>query len=287
MDIKRIVYVLFFMLVGLTVMAQPARIKPPTKPQTSIPEKPQKRVTQVVKASYNDGLLNVNGVLYKMTLVDGGTFQMGSNNGASDEKPVHSVTLNDYYIGQTEVTQALWKAVTGTNPSNWKGDDLPVEKVSWKDCQTFIAKLNQQTGQKFRLPTEAEWEYAARGGNKSKGYQYAGSNTLGDVAWYDNNSGYKTHPVATKQPNELNLYDMSGNVLEWCQDWYDENYYKNSPSSNPTGPASGSNRVCLGGSWSNTARDCRVGYRDYAAPLRKLEWLGLRLALTSLEKESK
>ena len=286
MDIKRIVFVLFFMLVGLTVMAQPARIKPPTKPQATAPAKPQKRVTQTVKASYKDGVLNVNGVQYKMVFVEGGTFQMGAtseqnNDSFDDEKPVHSVTLSSYSIGQTEVTQALWTAVMGSNPSANKGDNLPVENVSWNDCQTFITKLNQMTGQKFRLPTEAEWEYAARGGKRSKGYKYSGSNTLTDVAWYDENSSDKTHPVATKKPNELGLYDMSGNVMEWCQDWYGYGSYSSSTQSNPTGASSGSGRVERGGCWYYNAWSCRVSRRCNDTPSFADCIIGFRLALSA------
>ena len=137
-----------------------------------------------------------------------------------DESPVHSVTLSSYYMGETEVTQALWKAVMGNNPSRFKGDNLPVENVSWNDCQEFIRKLKQKTGKNFRLPTEAEWEYAARGGKKSNGYKYSGSNNIGSVAWYDDNSSNQIHAVKGKRLNELGLYDMSGNVWEWCSDWY-------------------------------------------------------------------
>ena len=222
----------------------------------------------------SDGTYTVNGVSFKMIPVEGGTFQMGSNN--NWEKPVHSVTLSSFSIGETEVTQALWKAVMGTNPSNWQGDNLPVEKVSWNDCQTFITKLNQLTGETFRLPTEAEWEFAAKGGNKSNGYTYSGSNTIGDVAWYDGNSSSKTHPVATKSPNELGIYDMSGNVWEWCQDWYGS--YSSSAQTNPTGPTSGSYRVYRGASWSNPATYCRTAYRVSNAPTNTSHNLGLRLA---------
>ena len=220
-----------------------------------------------------------NGVSFTMIGVEGGTFQMGSTTGDSDEKPVHEVKVSPFSIGQTEVTQELWEAVMGTNPSNWKGLKLPVEKVSWNDCQTFITKLNQMTGKTFRLPTEAEWEYAARGGTKSKGYTYSGSNTIDDVAWYTSNSGSKTHEVATKLANELGIYDMSGNVWEWCQDLYSDTYYSSSVINNPTGPTSGSIRVFRGGSWINFATDCRVAFRNWITPTSTDDFLGLRLAL--------
>ena len=223
----------------------------------------------------------VNGVSFNMVRVDGGTFTMGAtseqdSDAAKDEKPAHQVTLSTYSIGETEVTQALWKAVMGNKPSKFKGDNLPVELVSWDDCQTFISKLNTATGKRFRLPTEAEWEYAARGGSKSRGYKYSGSNTIGDVAWYGSNSGSKTHNVKTKQPNELGLYDMSGNVWEWCQDWYGS--YRSRSKTNPTGPSSGSDRVYRGGSWIGLARNCRSSYRSGDMPSGRISYLGLRLA---------
>ena len=226
----------------------------------------------------------VNGVSFDMIAVEGGTFTMGAtaeqaSDAYSDEKPTHQVTLSSYYIGKTEVTQELWQAVMGSNPSGFSGANLPVEKVSWEDCQIFIAILNELTGKYFRLPTEAEWEYAARGGSKSQGYKYSGSNTVDDVAWYPSNSSSKTHPVATKAPNELGIYDMIGNVLEWCSDWYSSSYYSSSSQYNPTGPASGSRRVYRGGSWGSSARLCRVSYRDYNGPSYRFYNLGLRLAL--------
>ena len=178
-------------------------------------------------------------------------------------------------MGKYEVTQKQWKAVMGNNPSNWKGDNLPVENVSWNDVQKFIKKLNAKTGGHFRLPTEAEWEYAARGGAKSRGYKYAGSNDAGSVGWYSNNSGAKTHPVGQKKPNELGLYDMSGNVWEWCQDW--KGSYSSSAQTNPKGPSSGSYRVDRGGSWSDGARHVRVANRDYSSPSYLLNSLGFRL----------
>ncbi len=229
----------------------------------------------------------VNGVSFTMILVEGGTFTMGGtseqgSNAESDEKPAHSVTLSDYYIGQTEVTQALWKAVMGNNPAYFKnGDNYPVETVSWEDCQQFVQKLNsllsaQLGGKRFALPTEAQWEYTARGGNKSSGYKYSGSNTfLGSVAWYDDNSNSTTHPVATKYSNELGVYDMSGNVWEWCQDWYGS--YGSSSQTNPQGASSGSNRVSRGGSWYSSARDCRVSDRGNITPANRGSYLGLRL----------
>ena len=222
----------------------------------------------------------VNGVSFKMVPVEGGTFTMGAtaeqgSDAYDDEKPTHQVTLSDFSIGETEVTQELWQAVMGSNPSYFSGKQLPVEMVSWNDCQTFITKLNQLTGANFRLPTEAEWEFAARGGNKSLGYKYAGGNSIDDVAWYDSTSS-QTHAVAQKQPNELGLYDMSGNVNEWCQDWYGS--YGSAVQTNPSGPASGSDRVLRGGSCFDTAGDCRVSSRSYTTPTRANINAGLRLA---------
>ena len=224
-----------------------------------------------------------DGISIEMVKVEAGSFNMGATpemqNPDEDEKPVHRVTLtNNYYIGKYEVTQALWQAVMGSNPSYFKGDDLPVEQVSWNDCQDFISKLNAMTGKRFRLPSEAEWEYAARGGKKSRGYQYSGSNTLGDVAWYEGNSGSKTHAVGTKQPNELGIYDMTGNVYEWCQDWYGS--YSSSPQTNPIGAVSGSCRVYRGGCWVSSARNCRTSYRGRRTPDFRYGFLGLRLVLS-------
>ena len=218
----------------------------------------------------------------EMVYVKGGTFTMGAtaeqgSDAYSDEKPTHSVTLSDFYIGKYEVTQAQWRAVMGSNPSNFQGDNLPVENVSWNDVQEFIKKLNAQTGKKFRLPTEAEWEYAARGGNQSKGYKYSGSNSISEVAWYDDNSRSKTHPVGQKAPNELGIYDMSGNVWEWCQDWYSSSAYSSSSHNNPTGPSSGSNRVLRGGSWDNAASHSRVSDRGNNSPDDRFNRGGFRL----------
>ena len=224
----------------------------------------------------------VNGVKFNMVKIKGGTFRMGAtseqSNYDNDEKPVHSVTLSDYYMGETEVTQELWEAVMGSNPSRFMGDNQrPVERVSWDDCQEFIKKLNQLTGKEFRLPTEAEWEYAARGGKYSRGYKYSGSNNSDEVAWYGTNSGDKTHPVATKKANELGLYDMSGNVLEWCNDWYGD-YHSNSQT-NPTGPSQGEYRVLRGGSWDFNDGGVRVSDRLNFTPDFRFIYYGLRLAL--------
>jgi len=218
--------------------------------------------------------------LIDMVFVKGGSFQMGSNDGADDEKPVHSVTLSDYYIGKYEVTQKQWKVIMGNNPSHSKWDDFPVEKVSWNDVQEFLRKLNQRTGKHYRLPTEAEWEYAARGGNQSLGYQYSGSNNINEVAWYWENSYAQTHPVGQKAPNELSIYNMSGNVLEWCKDWYSKEYYKNSPGTNPQGPSLGTHRVPRGGSWCNDAVSCRVAVRSNWFPASRIDLIGFRLALS-------
>ena len=225
------------------------------------------------------------GISIDMVRVEAGTFTMGATPEMKDpdydydEKPTHQVTLtNDYYIGKYEVTQALWKAVMGYNPSAFKGDNLPLEQVSWDDCQEFISKLNSITGKTFRLPTEAEWEYAARGGKKSRGYQYSGSNNLSDVAWYKDNSDRKTHAVGSKQANELGIYDMSCNVREWCQDWYGS--YSSSSQVNPIGANSGYHRVCRGGGWYFTARNCRSSYRNSISPDGRGYDFGLRLVLS-------
>ena len=232
----------------------------------------------------------VNGVSFTMVMVEGGTFMMGASDDdieANDrEKPAHEVTVSSFAIGQTEVTQALWQAVMGSNPSDF-ADNLqrPVECVSWDDCQHFINSLNQLTGRAFRLPSEAEWEFAARGGNLSHGYKYAGSNNVDEVAWcWDNipssNEGtdYGTKMVATKSPNELGLYDMSGNVLEWCQDKYVG--YNGEMPMDTTGPLpNGFLMVNRGGSWRGLAGGCRVSYRNYDFQNETLNIIGLRLAL--------
>lgn len=255
------------------------------------------------------GIIKVGNVEFKMIHVEGGTFTMGEGSGA------HQVTLSSYYIGETPVTQALWKEVTGETPSRFKGDQRPVESVSWNECQDFVKKLNAKTGKKFRLLTEAEWEFAARGGKKGKNYctpisatatkaqaesfldgfarlryslhptldnkvkdLYSGSNNLDEVAWYCDNSSHKTHPVKTKKSNELGIYDMSGNVFEWCQDWFGS--FNKEIQTDPVGPDCGSRRVGRGGSWNYEAGYCQVSSRDGFHPAYVDSFIGLRLALS-------
>ena len=260
--------------------------KPSSAKKTSQPAKPNNgQRSNAASTSASNAKLNLKNLTSNMVYVSGGTFTMGAtseqgSDADSDEKPTHSVTVSGFYICKYEVTQALWKAVMGNNPSNWKGDNLPVEQVSWDDCQTFIRKLNALTGKNFRLPTEAEWEFAARGGNNSRGYKYAGSNIIGDVAWYGDNSGSKTHVVGTKSPNELGIYDMSGNVWEWCQDW--KGSYSSASQTNPTGASSGSYRVLRGGSCRSIARFCRSSNRGNRVPAYRDSNNGLRLVLSQL-----
>jgi len=229
-----------------------------------------------------DRIFKVKDIPFKMVYVEGGTFEMGCRyrffgEASEDESPVHQVKLSDFYLAETPVTQALWKAVMGNNPSKFKGDNRPVESVNWGNCQQFIQKLNQLSGMNFRLPTEAEWEYAARGGKHYSKYKYAGSDNISDVVWcYEASSGM-TYPVKTKQPNALSLYDMNGNVWQWCEDWYGR--YSDSSQSNPKGPSSGSARVIRGGIWKNIASECRVTNRGSNAPVNSGNRLGFRLAL--------
>ena len=267
----------------------------------------------VQDSSFKTREFSVNGVSFKMVAVEGGTFQMGAQckdpekdnydkYAWSEEQPVHSVTLSSYYIGETEVTQALWEAVMGDTQIAKAGDkelrgigyDYPMYYISYDDCVDFVKKLNEKmkaegklpAGREFRLPTEAEWEFAARGGNFSRGYQYSGSDTLSSVAWHGGNSNDTTHPVKQKGANELGLYDMSGNVLEWCYDSY--NYYPTSPQTNPKvddGPdllyskLRGFYRVHRGGSWFSLAPSCRVADRGDNSRDYRFSQLGLRLAL--------
>ena len=231
---------------------------------------------------FGNQTITVKGVSFDMVYVEGGSFDMGAtyeqvDNALDNEKPVHRVTLSGYYIGMYEVTQELWEAVMGSNPSYHAASQYPVESVSWNDCKEFVSRLSSLTGMIFRLPTEAEWEYAARGGNKSLHYKYSGSDNIDDVAWYWDNSGKKTHAVGTKSPNELGIYDMSGNVWEWCSDRYGD--YSAGAQTNPQGPSAGSDRVLRGGRWGSRARYCRVSNRDYGDPGNSLSRSGLRLVL--------
>ncbi|MCQ2323358.1 MAG: formylglycine-generating enzyme family protein [Paludibacteraceae bacterium] len=238
-----------------------------------------------VTAGRGNETFTVKGVTFEMVKVEGGTFTMGATseqgNGAdSDEKPTHLVTLSDYYIGKYEVTQELWEAVMGNNIRTYYGSTIPMENISWDDCKNFISKLNsllssQLGGKHFALPTEAQWEYAARGGSESRGYKYSGSSTISNIAWYFNNGGRSSHTVGMKMPNELGIYDMSGNVWEWCQDWYGS--YSSNSQTNPTGSASGACHVARGGSYLNDAWDCRVSNRDEVPAYRNN--IGFRLVL--------
>ena len=263
----------------ITLTKEATATQQSTVSQPTVAQQPV--VQPTVTNSDNISIPVKDGISIDMVRVEAGTFTMGATpemeNPLEHEKPTHKVTLtNDYYIGKYEVTQALWKAVMGKNPSEFKGESLPVEKVSWNDCQKFIGKLNRITGKKFRLPTEAEWEYAARGGKKSRGFQYSGSSNLSDVAWYKDNSNSKPHTVGSKQANELGIYDMSGNVWEWCQDW--KGSYSSSSQVNPTGAASGSGRVIRGGGWRATG--CHSSYRTYNEPGNRSGNLGLRLVFS-------
>lgn len=235
----------------------------------------QEEVEEVNQISFK-----FSGIEFNMIYVEGGTFNMGKG---SDS---HQVTLSSYYIGETPVTQGFWAAVMGNNPSYYKGDDLPVEQVTWDDCHLFVERLNQILSRdleliekKFSLPTEAEWEYAARGGNKSCGYQYSGSNNIQDVAWCNDMWG-NTHPVKSKASNELHIYDMSGNVDEWCEDWH--GCYSKIPQINPKGPASGSRRICRGGSWISSVKECNVFSRRSPKPSYCRSFIGFRLSLSEI-----
>ncbi|MBQ0120324.1 MAG: SUMF1/EgtB/PvdO family nonheme iron enzyme [Bacteroidales bacterium] len=266
---------------------KPAAKKPSaTTSKPSSQHKPTVQSPTIGTSTYTPDVMTftANGVSFQMVEVRGGTFRMGAtseqgSDAYDDEKPVHQVTLSSYYIGKYEVTQDLWQAVMGNNPSYFKGSRKPVERVRWGDCQTFISKLNSLTGNRFRLPTEAEWEFASRGGTMSRGYKYSGSNTLSNVAWYRNNSNSTTHDVGMKSPNELGLYDMTGNVFEWCSDWYDS--YSSNSQTNPTGASGGYRRVNRGGSWSggyDYAKLCHSSSRGCYTPFESSD-IGLRLVL--------
>ena len=233
-------------------------------------------VAPVAYAAPNIEMVKVKGGCYQM----GDTFRDGDNN----DKPAHKVCVSDFSIGKYVVTQAQWFAVMGSNPSEFKGDRRPVEQVSWDDAQEFIAKLNQLTGRRYRLPTEAEWEYAARSGGKHEKWAGTSNETeLGNYSWLNDNSGENTHEVGQKRPNGLGLYDMSGNVEEWCADWYDGHYYQISPEKNPRGPSSGSYRVIRGGGWDITAGLARAANRHRNTPDSGNNGIGFRLVLPAVQ----
>ena len=288
MNPKHIILTLLLMLCPIGMAAQSTITRNKPKPAVTKPKpaaKPKAKPAPRRNSSTTGLSAEIKNLINNMVYVSGGTFIMGAtseqgSDAFDDEKPTHSVTLSSYYICKYEVTQALWRAVMGSNSSKFKGDNLPVENVSWNDCQTFIKRLNSYTGRNFRLPTEAEWEFAARGGNYSRHYKYSGSNYIGDVAWYTDNSGSRTHPVGTKQANELGLYDMSGNVWEWCSDWYGS--YSSYSQTDPTGPNSGSYRMGHGGGWPDGTRICRTSNRSYDTPDGSSNSLGLRLVLSYL-----
>ena len=246
---------------------------------TACPQKPKDPKDYYIEQAF--------GLSLTMIYVAGGEFMMGATEEQGEEvfpheKPVHRVKLSPYHMSKCEITQAQWKAVMGTAPSYFTGDSLPVEKVSWYDAQTFCKKLSEKTGKKYTLPTEAQWEYAARGGKKSKRYKFSGGHNLNEVAWNTNNSGDKTHDVGSKTANELGLCDMSGNVWEWCADWIltdlSQNYYNISPLENPTGAESGEYRTLRGGSWHASGLDgCRVSFRAGDLPYSAENFIGFRV----------
>ncbi len=257
------------------------RIEPTPEPIDTVSQ----ANTEEAISSYTE---TVNGVSFDMAGVQGGVFQMGNKHGEMNESPVHEVTLTSFHMARTEVTQGLWRSVMGTSLSDQRdklntgeplfgeGDEYPMYYVSWEDCQEFINKLNSLTGKSYRLPTEAEWEFAAREGSQDDDYNYSGSNVIGKVAWYDSNSEQTTHPVAGKTPNKLGIYDMSGNVWEWCSDWYGD--YSSDTSTNPSGPSSGQGRVSRGGAWDFDAPYCQTTFRDKVPPSDCNRSLGFRLA---------
>lgn len=269
-----------------TTSSQTAPTETKVETPASIPNSIIPSPASSINAAAKSNTLTIHlkkGINIELVKVEAGNFTMGATSAKEkpddNEKPAHEVSLSrNYYIGKYEVTQEVWKAVMGNNPSKFKGTNLPVEMVSWKDCLKFIAKLNRMTGLQFRLPTEAEWEYAARGGNKSKGYQYCGSDNLTEIAWYNENSGNRTHPVGTKKANELGIYDMSGNVMEWCQDWF--GYYAGSSKKDPVGPYTGTFRINRGGCWLSYPWYCRSLSRNKQSPNDSYFNLGLRLALS-------
>jgi len=243
-------------------------------------KKPEVKTNSAISLSLAETLKAIDD---KMVKIEGASFTMGCNEVKDSgcyywEKPAHKVLISTFYMAKYPVTQKEWTAVVGDKPWFSKDcGDCPVENVSWYDAQVFINKLNQLTGRYYRLPTEAEWEYAARGGNRSRDYKYAGSNKLSDVAWFEANSNKQTHPVGQKLPNELGLYDMCGNVWQWCNDWFDDKYYSHSPEDNPQGGIKDAYRACRGGSWWSEEKDSRLSNRDRYPPDARDDDVGFRL----------
>lgn len=238
--------------------------------------KKKKKDTKSELPAVNQGLLD--SLAADFVWVTGGKFIMGDYGGDADEKPAYEVIVDGFAISKYPVTQRQWTAIMGSNPSQFTGcDQCPVDMVSWDDAQRFIEILNEVSGKNYALPTEAEWEYAAKGGLKTRGFRYSGSDDINAVGWFTGNSGRHPHPVGEKAPNELGLYDMTGNVWEWCRDWYNKNYYELRESNNPTGPSSGSGRVRRGGSWFTQEVSCRTSVRNSVKQDYKDDSGGFRL----------
>lgn len=238
--------------------------------------KKKKKDTKSELPAVDQGLLD--SLAADFVWVTGGKFIMGDYGGDADEKPAYEVIVDGFAISKYPVTQRQWTAIMGSNPSQFTGcDQCPVDMVSWDDAQRFIEILNEVSGKKYALPTEAEWEYAAKGGLKTRGFRYSGSDDINAVGWFTGNSGRHPHPVGEKAPNELGLYDMTGNVWEWCRDWYNKNYYELRESNNPAGPSSGSGRVRRGGSWFTQEVSCRTSVRNSVKQDYKDDSGGFRL----------
>ncbi len=282
MRILIIIIILFFPSINVNAQMSGGQIKRNKSFINSKSVQESSKITHKVPAVHGKKRI-IQNLINNMVYVKGGEFYMGAtpeqeSDYFEDEKPSHEVTLSHFYIGKYEVTQEEWLAIMGYNPSEFIGMKRPVENVSWEDCQLFIKKLNTITGKHFRLPTEAEWEYAARGGI-FHGYKYSGSDFIDDVAWYSNNRTFDngTSIVGAKSPNNLGLYDMSGNVGEWCNDWYEP--YKMDRQNNYKGPLTGSFKVFRGGNWGSSAKSCRVSCRSTAIVTEANIFLGFRLAL--------
>lgn len=267
------------------VVKEDSKTSSETVQNTKAEEPKQKTKSEPKQIKLKSDLLpfEIKGVSFNMVKVQGGTYTMGATSEQSkladpSEKPAHKVTVANYYIGETEVTQELWNAVMGNNPSKYKGENFPVESVSWTSCQTFLKRLSDMTGKSFRLPTEAEWEYAARGGNMSQGFVYSGSNLWMEVAIRDKYATSPTYKVASTRPNELGLYDMTGNVSEWCSDWYGA--YSSAAQEAPKGPQTGESRIYRGGSATMPEIYYRNSARDGGVPDKWFYTVGLRLAMT-------